>query len=361
MRRSVTLIVVAAFALVVFASEAQAANPGFIYWTNGATGGIGRAKLDGTDVNQSFIAGAREPSGVVVSDKYVYWGNAETGTIGRATLSGADVTQKFITGISGPRSLAVSSGHIYWGTATGAVGRANLDGSNPQQSFITGAVRVEGIAVDAHHIYWSNLSTGIERANLDGTQVDQTFIEAPAAAGVTIDSGHIYWSTLTSNSIGRANLDGSNVDNNFFDSEFSFAPVTVVGGRMYWGNVDMGTIGQAKLDGTASVADLVGGIGRGWPQGIAVTGSALPQATASPTALDYGTHDLLDYGKPKMVTITDTGSAPLAISNAKLGGTNGGDFLISKTVVQVTYCAPALAARSECCSAPKPRESVRRP
>jgi Low-density lipoprotein receptor repeat class B len=88
MRRSVTLIVVAAFALVAFASEAQAANPGFIYWTNGATGGIGRAKLDGTDVNQSFIAGAREPSGVVVSDKYVYWGNAETGTIGRATLNG---------------------------------------------------------------------------------------------------------------------------------------------------------------------------------------------------------------------------------------------------------------------------------
>jgi hypothetical protein len=37
-----------------------------IYWTNSATSAIGRANLDGTAVNQSFISGASSPIGVAV-------------------------------------------------------------------------------------------------------------------------------------------------------------------------------------------------------------------------------------------------------------------------------------------------------
>ena len=37
-----------------------------IYWVNDDNGTIGRAGLDGSNVNQSFITGAYFPSGVAV-------------------------------------------------------------------------------------------------------------------------------------------------------------------------------------------------------------------------------------------------------------------------------------------------------
>jgi hypothetical protein len=43
----------------------KAAVRGYLYWTN-YTGWIGRAKLDGTDVNQKFITGASGPLGLAV-------------------------------------------------------------------------------------------------------------------------------------------------------------------------------------------------------------------------------------------------------------------------------------------------------
>src|SRR5215472_3207190 len=47
-------------------ADAAAAGPAHVYWTNGATGTIGRATADdGTKVNQSFI-GASRTAGVAV-------------------------------------------------------------------------------------------------------------------------------------------------------------------------------------------------------------------------------------------------------------------------------------------------------
>src|SRR5439155_1244390 len=75
---------------------------GHVYWTEEATGTIGRANLDGTGANQSFITGATSPFGVAVDAGHVYWTNFNTGTIGRADLDGTGVNQSFITGASGP-------------------------------------------------------------------------------------------------------------------------------------------------------------------------------------------------------------------------------------------------------------------
>jgi virginiamycin B lyase len=44
-----------------------AVDSGHIYWTNSeVTGTIGRADLDGQNVNQNFITGAVTPDGVAV-------------------------------------------------------------------------------------------------------------------------------------------------------------------------------------------------------------------------------------------------------------------------------------------------------
>jgi virginiamycin B lyase len=45
------------------------------YWTSAATATVGRANLDGTGVDQSFITGARTPFGVAVDGAHVYWAN----------------------------------------------------------------------------------------------------------------------------------------------------------------------------------------------------------------------------------------------------------------------------------------------
>lgn len=39
--------------------------------------------------------------GVTVRDDHVYWSNARTGTIGRANLNGTDVDHAFVSGLDG--------------------------------------------------------------------------------------------------------------------------------------------------------------------------------------------------------------------------------------------------------------------
>ena len=86
-------------------------NAGHVYWTNAVTNTIGRASLDGTDVNQTFISGVNgHPQGVAVDAGHVYWTNEGTNTIGRANLDGTGVDQSFITGASAPFGVAVDPG-----------------------------------------------------------------------------------------------------------------------------------------------------------------------------------------------------------------------------------------------------------
>ncbi len=90
----------------------------YIYWANSeaptsdvAVGNsIGRANLDGTGVNQSFITGADYPCGLASDGIYLYWGNQGSNytgtTIGRAKLDGTGVNESFITGADGACGFA---------------------------------------------------------------------------------------------------------------------------------------------------------------------------------------------------------------------------------------------------------------
>lgn len=317
---------------VAGAASAAAAAPGFIFWSNEQTARLGRANIDGTGVNQGFITGAQGP-GVAVDSKHVYWTNRTSDTIGRANLDGSGVNQRFITGVNEPYSLAVDSQHIYWGTYQGrTIGRANLDGSGVAQGFINAASPARGIAVDGDHIYWSQGVT-IGRANLDGSGVNQAFIaNLPYPEGIGVDASHIYFAPLggfATHWIARANLDGSNVNLSFLNvGQTGPAGMTVVNGHIYWVSLDSNYLGVANSDGTGILNDFILRADEGGPAGIAVTGSALPRVSASATKLDFGPHPLQDFGRPKAVTITDTGTAPLSIANAGLSGPDRGDFLI---------------------------------
>ena len=128
-KRLALAIVVALVACGFWAAHANA----YVYWGHDtSSGAIVRAATDGTGTpNQSFVPGATSPGGVAVSLRYVYWSNGNNGAIGRANLDGTGVNQSFITGASGP-GVAVDSQYIYWDNANGgSIGRAKARRRGP--------------------------------------------------------------------------------------------------------------------------------------------------------------------------------------------------------------------------------------
>ena len=225
-----------AFITSTFA-HALAVDDKYIYWSQenslqpgGEPGGdtIARARLDGSGVEQDWILPDRistEISGLAVDATHIYWsgGDAETSSIGRANLDGSAENSSFITGIY-PTGVAVDAGHVYWSDqVSDTVGRANIDGTGADPAFITGpgvpTGVPTGVAVDAGHVYWSDAnvpSSTVGRANIDGTGADPAFIpEAGSPTGLAVDTGHLYWADTNEGRIGRVNLDGTGVDQSF--------------------------------------------------------------------------------------------------------------------------------------------------
>src|SRR5690348_4962902 len=65
-------LVAALASLLVTCGTAPVASA-FVYWTNRNSNTIGRANVDGSGVNQSFITGANDPFEVVVDGASIYW------------------------------------------------------------------------------------------------------------------------------------------------------------------------------------------------------------------------------------------------------------------------------------------------
>src|SRR5262245_5390082 len=87
--RAVAAAAAVAAVLLLAATGGQAVVSRHVYWVNGHAGTIGRANVDGTGADESFITGAGYPVGVAVDSNYVYWaGDIPDGTIGRANLDG---------------------------------------------------------------------------------------------------------------------------------------------------------------------------------------------------------------------------------------------------------------------------------
>lgn len=166
-----------------------------VYWTDPEGKSIGRAGLDGAGANGAFITDVYEPCGLAVDNRYVYW----TGWwgIGRARLDGSEVDREFIvTKIGRPCGLAVDDTHIYWGKYNGSeIGRANTDGGDVEEVFISGTGPIHGLAVNSTHLFWANdlydgFNGAIGRANLDGSGVEQAWIPQLRTNyfGVAVDS-----------------------------------------------------------------------------------------------------------------------------------------------------------------------------
>src|SRR4051794_7423536 len=191
LRCGMTLVLVAA--LTAIAAPAALAN--YVYWPNIGGTSIGRMALDGSQLNNNFIdtpgtVSTDELHAVALDSKYLYWahGNSTTGAIGRAKLDGTDVQPSFIphaAGVNDPYGIALTPTSIYWVSSNGSsIGRADINGANPNPSFILDPPSSHpcGLATDGKYLYFSSYPSGspnIARVPLAGGTPDDHFIPVP--------------------------------------------------------------------------------------------------------------------------------------------------------------------------------------
>ncbi len=207
-----------------------------LWWIRGGTsnefelpnqdGGVDVSNLDGSGLHE--IVSGVAPGDVQAGGGFVYFtrytGDHEV--IARVNPDGSGLNLNFIdvpawsdSSDGGPDRILVGGGFIYWYDHN-RIGRANLDGSGVTDHFIdgTGGGLELGFGTDGSHFYWDlNYSMGvgsIARVNIDGSGMNKNFISGLSLPqGVGVVDGHIYWTqgAPTDRSIRRANLDGSHI------------------------------------------------------------------------------------------------------------------------------------------------------
>ena len=319
--RRVGVLVAAAWlmACVVGATRADA----YLYWVTWGNTTIARANLDGSAIDDAFIAPGGFITGVASDGRHVYWLDGRTGAIGRADPDGTNVDRDFIAGrpepMSGFSGLSIGGGYLFWRQDQGGVAgvrtylqsiwRAKLDGSGvPERAFyIPGQWIMNAFAADDSHVYWSawdgvsRSSDAILRNNVDGSGEQKLITGTPGTAyAPAVAGGHIYWSFTgppdLPGRIIRANVDGSAVTPDFIVTPGESPRDVAVGhGYVYWvvwgtGPQGVNSIARAKLDGTGVNHRLLTGINPDL-RGLAVDGLSPPPAptinglTVAPSAM----------------------------------------------------------------------------
>ena len=154
-----------------------------LYWQG--TGEIVRADIDGTRRMPSLVGGGNDVRGIATDGTFLDRANYATPSIGRARLDGSQVTQSYVTdpGMSNPSGVTVVDGYLYWTDFLGSkIGRATLGATatDVRDDFITLSGLPTGVTSDGVHLYWTDETDNLGRADLDGTDIDESFMTGAA-------------------------------------------------------------------------------------------------------------------------------------------------------------------------------------
>jgi hypothetical protein len=183
-----------------------AVNNQHIYWDNWFAGTIGEADVSGQNVNQNFIQVGGDLVQLAVDGRYLYWANndpyasdpADPPGIGRARLDGSDVQPNFITATlqgfpSNIQGVAVDDQHVYWTDCCGNIGVADLDGTQVNTQ-LTRDISPGQLALDSYVLFDASPfrfpNPGwVDSFNLDGsnlTEVADVGDGGPSALAVSV-------------------------------------------------------------------------------------------------------------------------------------------------------------------------------
>jgi hypothetical protein len=275
------IAIAAVLAALVLLLLPPRAHGNFVYWTNDTPGNsIGRAKINGTGLNDNLIPGLNRPIGVAVDSKYIYWADWNANRIGRANLDGTGPNFNFVPSVH-PEGIAVTTNSgIFWGNDTGTsdtIGHANIDGTNPTINFAATGTSICGVAADQSFVYWlDNTNNKIGRVPITGGgPPDPSFISLPSGSGcgLAVDSGFLYWSARSTSgsmlgTVGRVPVGGGSPDPDFIPaipSGILFSPAPAVNSQyVFWSNPSStpgsGAIGRANINGTSPNPNLISGV-----------------------------------------------------------------------------------------------------
>ncbi len=226
---------------------------GYVYWSDPAHSRIGRAKLDGTGIEEEYKSISGKPLGIAVVDtgssKYIYWSDqgeldennepqSGLGTIGRMDLDGSNVNPSCFTGLTNPRSIASNGTDIYWTepvassvVGNGGVGKATLACEGVEGGAKGIAVKAHGngdIAVDAIYIYISEYDPSAQQSFITRHPIDSgvtdcvgpVFEDETSPVGIAISSEKLYWVDPRAEKVGRADLNCVNTEFEKVEADF---------------------------------------------------------------------------------------------------------------------------------------------
>lgn len=130
-------------------ADGLASDGTHLFFSRCQNGTIGRADLNGTHVEEQFIALSAKtcPQGLAIAGDYIYWTQLGSGTIGRARLNGSDIDGLWLNIHSdqGPFQVVADSAEVYWtwGGVDGSLpftGRAGSNGTHLDRAFLPGSL-----------------------------------------------------------------------------------------------------------------------------------------------------------------------------------------------------------------------------
>jgi DNA-binding beta-propeller fold protein YncE len=195
---------------------------GKVYWTEFSASfkGICRMSVNGGAVETLISSGATRPRGIAldVANSRMYWTDDLTNKIYSApfSVSNADATSyAIVTGLNTPHGIALDlvNGKIYWAESGAAlIRRSNLDGSSIETVQDALMFSPYGIALSSTYIYWTDWKTPAEirRAPLGIRGVSAVLINTntgnPADLALDEAGNALYWTDLTTNNIYKSPL-----------------------------------------------------------------------------------------------------------------------------------------------------------
>ncbi len=182
-----------------------------VYWTESDTAGrIVRKPKDSleADLPEELASGQGEPVGIALDETYVYWANLGGNSINRVPKIGGAVEVIAVSQLM-PTALVVDDTHIFWLSAgSGQVMRSVKDGP-PLQQLAGGQGQLSYLSLSADLVYWTDGTSGeVLSVGKDGGSSLVVASGQNGPASIAVAANAVYWSNELAGEVMVQSLNG---------------------------------------------------------------------------------------------------------------------------------------------------------